>query len=171
MGDVVEEGQTLCLIEAMKLFNELKADIDGRVRAIHVENAQPVEFDSSCSSRAHRRPAGRLEALRVFSRILVANRGEIAVRVIRALHELGWRRSPSTRPPTVTRSTSGSRTGGLPRAAPAAESYLRIPSVVAAAATTGCEAVHPGYGFLAENPAFARACVENDLVFVGPAPT
>jgi acetyl-CoA carboxylase biotin carboxylase subunit len=51
---------------------------------------------------------------------------------------------------------------------PAGESYLRIPSIVAAAVTTECEAVHPGYGFLSENPAFVEACVDNDLVFVGP---
>ena len=50
----------------------------------------------------------------------------------------------------------------------ASESYLRIPSLVAAATTTGCEAVHPGWGFLAENPAFVEACADNDLVFVGP---
>src|SRR4051794_37684640 len=52
----------------------------------------------------------------------------------------------------------------------AAGSYLNIPSVIAAGVTTGCEAVHPGWGFLAENPAFAEACADNDLVFVGPLP-
>ena len=51
----------------------------------------------------------------------------------------------------------------------ATESYLRIPSLIAAATTTGCEAVHPGWGFLAENPAFVAACADNDLVFVGPS--
>src|SRR5205807_9934698 len=51
---------------------------------------------------------------------------------------------------------------------PASGSYLKVPSLIAAAQTTGCEAIHPGYGFLAENPAFVHACDENELVFVGP---
>src|SRR5207253_6997936 len=54
------------------------------------------------------------------------------------------------------------------RPPPSAASYLNIASVAAAATTTGCQAVHPGYGFLSENPAFVRACEDNDVVFVGP---
>ena len=105
----------------------------------------------------------------MFSRVLVANRGEIAVRVIRALHELGIEAvaiySTADAGALHVRLADHAVKIGPP---PAAESYLRIPSVIAAATTTGCQAVHPGYGFLAENPAFVAACVDNDLVFIGP---
>jgi acetyl-CoA carboxylase, biotin carboxylase subunit len=106
-----------------------------------------------------------------FNRVLVANRGEVAVRVIRALHELDIEA-------VTVYSTADEESLHVRLAdravcvgpAPAPESYLRIPSIVAAANTTGCEAVHPGWGFLAENAAFAEACADNDLVFIGPSP-
>ncbi len=105
----------------------------------------------------------------MFSRVLVANRGEIAVRIVRALHELGAEAvaiySTADANALHVKLADHAVCIGPP---PASESYLRIPSVVAAANTTGCDAVHPGYGFLAENPAFVLACEDNDLVFVGP---
>jgi acetyl-CoA carboxylase biotin carboxylase subunit len=105
----------------------------------------------------------------MFKRVLVANRGEIAVRVIRALHELGVEAvaiySTADADALHVRMADHAVRVGPPAAS---ESYLNIPSVIAAAVTTGCEAVHPGYGFLAENPSFVEACVENDVVFVGP---
>ncbi|MFL6013234.1 MAG: biotin carboxylase N-terminal domain-containing protein, partial [Gaiellaceae bacterium] len=102
-----------------------------------------------------------------FSRVLVANRGEVAVRVIRALHELGIEAvavySTADEDATFVRMADRALRIGPPAAA---SSYLSIPSLIAAATTTGCEAVHPGWGFLAENPAFAEACADNELVFV-----
>jgi acetyl-CoA carboxylase, biotin carboxylase subunit len=105
----------------------------------------------------------------VFRRILVANRGEIAVRVIRALHELDIEAvavySTADADAFHVRLADRAVRLGPP---PATQSYLNIPSVVAAATTTDCDAVHPGYGFLSENPAFVHACEDNGLVFVGP---
>jgi acetyl-CoA carboxylase biotin carboxylase subunit len=105
----------------------------------------------------------------MFSRVLVANRGEVAVRVIRALHELGVEAvavySTADAGALHTRLADRAVCIGPPSAA---DSYLNVPSVVAAGETTDCDAVHPGWGFLAENPKFVRACEDNDLVFIGP---
>jgi acetyl-CoA carboxylase biotin carboxylase subunit len=105
----------------------------------------------------------------MFARVLVANRGEIAVRVIRALHELGLEAvtvySTADEDALHVRLADRAVKIGPP---PAAQSYLSMPAIVAAAKTTGCDAVHPGYGFLSENADFVRACNDNDLVFIGP---
>ena len=105
----------------------------------------------------------------MFSRVLVANRGEIAVRVIRALRELGVESvavySTADADALHVRMADRAVCIGPPSAV---ESYLSIPNLVAAAVTTGCEAVHPGYGFLAENPGLVRACEDNGIVLVGP---
>ncbi|SHL42673.1 acetyl-CoA carboxylase, biotin carboxylase subunit [Pseudonocardia thermophila] len=116
---------------------------------------------------AHARP----DIARPLRRVLVANRGEIAVRVVRACRALGIE--------SVVATSTADRDGLAARLAdraicigppPAGQSYLAVPSVLSAALGTGCDAVHPGYGFLSENPEFARACVEQGLVFVGPRP-
>jgi acetyl-CoA carboxylase biotin carboxylase subunit len=106
-----------------------------------------------------------------FKKILIANRGEIAVRIIRACHEMGIG--------SVAVYSDVDRTAQHVRFAheachigpsPSTESYLRIDRIIDAAKQTGAEAIHPGYGFLSENPALPRACAEAGITFIGPPP-
>ena len=114
---------------------------------------------------------GVVSGSRVFRRVLVANRGEIAVRVIRTCRRLGIETVL-----TVSDADAGSRPARLADKvirigpAPAADSYLNVDAVTAAAVAAGVDAVHPGYGFLSENARLARACAAAGIVFIGPDP-
>ncbi len=107
----------------------------------------------------------------MFKKVLIANRGEIALRIIRACHELGVK--------TVAVYSEADRESLHVRFADedvcigpalAAQSYLNVPQIIAAAEVTGAEAIHPGYGFLAENAEFSEICQRSDIVFIGPTP-
>jgi acetyl-CoA carboxylase biotin carboxylase subunit len=106
---------------------------------------------------------------KLFSKVLVANRGEIALRVIRACRELDIRTvaifSDADREALHTRFADESICIGP---ANSTLSYLNIPAIVSAAEVSDCEAIHPGYGFLAENPEFAEVCEASGIIFIGP---
>jgi acetyl-CoA carboxylase biotin carboxylase subunit len=107
----------------------------------------------------------------VIKKVLIANRGEIALRIIRTCRELGVQTvavySTADRESLAVRFADEAVCIGPP---PSSESYLRADRIIAAAEVTGADAVHPGYGFLAENAEFAAICADNDLVFIGPTP-
>ncbi|HEV7589467.1 MAG TPA: acetyl-CoA carboxylase biotin carboxylase subunit [Longimicrobium sp.] len=107
----------------------------------------------------------------MFRKVLIANRGEIALRVIRACRELGIRTvavySEADRESLHVRFADEDVCIGPP---PARESYLNVPRIIAAAEVTGADAIHPGYGFLAENAEFSEICERSELTFIGPTP-
>ena len=107
----------------------------------------------------------------MFKKVLIANRGEIAVRIIRACRELGIR--------CVAVYSTADRNALHAQIADEAvcigpadtkDSYLNMKAIIAACETTGCDAVHPGFGFLSENAAFAKMCRKCNIEFIGPSP-
>src|SRR5512140_1726918 len=108
--------------------------------------------------------------MKLFKKILIANRGEIAVRIIRACKELGIKTvavySDIEKDAIHVRLADEAVCIGP---ASSSQSYLNIPGILSAAEITDSEAVHPGYGFLAENPHFAEACSTSGITFVGPS--
>ena len=106
-----------------------------------------------------------------MKKVLIANRGEIALRVIRTCHEMGLQTvavySTTDRDALHVRFADEAVCIGPP---PSTESYLRLDRVIAAAEVTGADAIHPGYGFLAENADFSAVCADHDIKFIGPSP-
>ncbi|MGO9488826.1 MAG: biotin carboxylase N-terminal domain-containing protein, partial [Solirubrobacteraceae bacterium] len=105
----------------------------------------------------------------MFEKVLIANRGEIAIRIVRALEELGVASvavysEQDREAPHVTRAGEAYNLGD----GPAADNYLNVAKILDAASRSGAQAIHPGYGFLAENAPFAQACEDAGIVFIGP---
>ena len=163
VGARVEPDTVVCIVELMKLMNRVSAGCAGVVTAIPVGNGAPVEKGEPI---VYVQPDPAAVSLR---RVLVANRGEIAVRIVRACFDEGIE-SVAAVSDADRDSLAARRADAVVRIGPAAASasYLDVGAIVGAAIATGCDAVHPGYGFLSERPELAAECARVGLTFVGP---
>ena len=155
-GDRVSKGQTVCLIEAMKMMSEVPAPCDCVIESVCKSNGELVAFGDPLSA--------------MLRRVLIANRGEIALRVLRACRELGIETvavySQADADALHVQLAGQAVCIGPARAA---DSYLNQDALLTVAKATGCDGVHPGYGFLSENADFADACAAAGLTFIGPS--
>ena len=163
VGDHVGPETTVCIVEAMKVFNQIPAEVSGRIIAVLVENGAAGRVRAAAVQSRYRRD------VTVFKRILVANRGEIALRIFRACRELGIETvaifSEADRGAAYLELADEAYCVGPPKAA---DSYLKIDRVISAAEIGNVQAIHPGYGFLAENAHFAEVCRSCEIEFIGP---
>ena len=166
-GDPVKEGQVLCIIEAMKLMNEIEAEVSGEIVKMFVSNGQPVEYGMPLFGIRKT----LMNTQFMFKKILIANRGEIALRVICACKELGIKAvaiySEADRNSLHVRFADEAICIGPPRLQ---DSYLNVPAVISAAEIANVDAIHPGYGLLSENANFAEVCQACGIKFIGPPP-
>ena len=105
-----------------------------------------------------------------FSGVLIANRGEIAIRIARAVQDLGLRAVAVYSEDDALSLHTRVADEALPLPGYGAAAYLNMDAVIEVALACGCDAIHPGYGFLSEQARFAQACVQSDLKFIGPTP-
>jgi hypothetical protein len=155
----VKVGDTLCIIEAMKILNQIECERAGTVKP----------------HPGGERTAGRIQPAavrhRMIEKVLIANRGEIALRIQRACRELGIKtvavHSEADRDLKHVLLADESVCIGP---APSRDSYLHIPAIISAAEVTDTVAIHPGYGFLSENADFAERVERSGFVFIGPKP-
>ena len=157
VGQNVKIGQVLLIIEAMKTMNEITADKNGVIKKIFVKNESPVEFGEPLFNRL------------MIKKILVANRGEIALRILRACKELNLKtvvvHSTADEKEMFVRLADESVCIGPPQVK---NSYLNIPAIISAATIANADAIHPGIGMLSENFNFAKIVNDHGFTFIGP---
>src|SRR5579875_1673399 len=165
VGDKIAAGDPVIVLQAMKTEFPVEAEQGGRIAEILVSEGQEVEMGAVLARIDPERK--KMQGLR---KVLIANRGEIAMRIIRACRELGIATvavfSEADRDSPHVRFADEAREIGP---AKPAESYLNLERILAVAADTGADAIHPGYGFFAESAAAARRIEGRGLVFIGPS--